>query len=253
MVKKIAIANQKGGVGKTTTAINLAAGLAIAERHTLLVDTDPQSHTTLGLGIDKDNLSLSLYDAILDKSKTSQTVSPTSIKNLEILPSNFNLIGCEVELVDMEDKEKKLKECLSLIDSNYEFIIIDCPPSLGLLTLNALVAADSLIIPLQCEYYSLEGLSRLMKTIELVRRKLNPLLEIEGVLLTMLDSRLNLARQVEEEVRGFFTKRVFHTTIPRNVRLAEAPSFGKSIFHYDISSAGAQAYLLLTKEILNHG
>lgn len=253
MARKIAIANQKGGVGKTTTAINLAAGLAIAERDTLLVDIDPQSHATIGLGIDKNSLSVSLYDAILNKEKTPEVISPTSIDRLKILPSSFNLIGCEVELIDMEDREKRLKDCISVIDNDFEFIIIDCPPSLGLLTLNGLVAADSLIIPVQCEYYSLEGLSRLMETIELVKRSLNPSLKIEGVLLTMLDTRLNLARQVEKEVREFFTTRVFNTTIPRNVRLAEAPSFGKSIFHYDISSSGAQAYLLLTKEVLNHG
>jgi chromosome partitioning protein len=251
MAKKVAIANQKGGVGKTTTAINLAAGLALIDRPTLLIDTDPQAHATLGLGVTE--IAASLYEVIIGTKPIKDTVVHSPVPKLDIVPAAVALVGCEVELTAVADRESKLKNAITELENDYEFILIDCPPSLGILTVNALAAADGVLIPVQCEYYSLEGLSKLVETLNLVKNRLNPQLGIDGVLLTMFDSRLNLAQQVAKEVRDFFKTRVFEVMIPRNVRLAEAPSFGKPIFHYDIHSSGAQAYLALVREFLNHG
>ena len=257
MAKKIAIANQKGGVGKTTTAINLSAALAMRSNNeerkerVLLVDIDPQAHATLGLGIDKNNLNVTSYDALIDATKTKEAIYSDIFPYLDLLPSNISLVGGEVEFIDLPQRESRLSLALNPIEADYSFIIIDCPPALGILTLNGLVAADSVLIPVQCEYYSLEGLSRLLETIKMLQTGLNPNLKIEGVLLTMFSTRLTLARQVLEEVKNFFQGRVFNSVIPRSVRLAEAPSFGKTIFQYDITSAGAQAYLALASEILS--
>lgn len=257
MAKKIAIANQKGGVGKTTTAINLSAALAMRatnETHkdrVLLVDIDPQAHATLGLGVDKNQLQTTSYDALIDATKTKEAIRVDVFPCLDLLPSNISLVGGEIEFVDLPDRETRLRLALNTIEADYSFILIDCPPSLGILTLNGLVAADSVLIPVQCEFYSLEGLSRLLETIKVLQNGLNPNLQIEGILLTMFSTRLTLARQVLEEVKNFFHGRVFNSVIPRSVRLAEAPSFGKTIFQYDITSTGAQAYLALASEILS--
>lgn len=246
----IGIANQKGGVGKTTTAINLASSLAIAEKKTLLIDIDPQGNSTSGVGIDKNKVDISTYDILLGDASIEEGIKDTEIGYLQILPSNINLVGAEVELVGVTNREYLLKNSLFPIRGDYEFIIIDCPPSLGLLTINTLTAADSLIIPIQCEYYALEGLGQLLNTIRLVQRQLNPGLEIHGVLLTMYDSRLNLSKQVAEEARKFFADKVFDTVIRRNVRLSEAPSFGRPIMLYDILCTGSANYMNLAKEVL---
>jgi chromosome partitioning protein len=251
MSKKIAIANQKGGVGKTTTAINLASCLAVAEKKTLLIDMDPQGNTTSGLGVNKNNVELSTYDVVLGDLSIDKALVDTEIERLKLLPANINLVGAELELVTELDREKRLKKAIAEIEGPYEYIIIDCPPSLGLLTLNALTAADSLIIPIQCEYYALEGLGQLLNTIGLVRKHLNPDLDIHGVLLTMYDGRLNLSKQVADEARKFFPEKVFETVISRNVRLSEAPSFGKPILLYDILCTGAANYINLAKEVLS--
>ncbi len=251
MGKIITIVNQKGGVGKTTTAINLAASLALAEKDILIIDTDPQGNSTSGLGISRDELDKSLYDVYAGKCKSSDALKLTVIDHLSILPSTIDLLGIEVELVGREGRERVLSNAISSIREGYRYIFIDCPPSLGLLTLNALVAADSVIIPVQCEYYALEGLGLLTKTLRLVRGSFNPDIEIEGIVLTMFDSRNNLSQEVATEVRKHFGDKVYTTVIPRNVALGEAPSYGKPALLYDVRSKGAQSYLSLAKEMLN--
>ncbi|MBZ0157802.1 MAG: AAA family ATPase [Alphaproteobacteria bacterium] len=251
MGKVIVIANQKGGVGKTTTTVNLSASLALAEKDILVIDTDPQGNLTSGLGIDRDSVQKSLYDVYTGGSSLEETVMETLVPHLYIVPSTIDLLGVEVELVQREERERILLNELSRIRDRYRYVFIDCPPSLGLLTLNALVAADSVIVPVQCEYYSLEGLGLLSRTLKLVRGSFNPSLDIEGILLTMFDARNTLARQVVEEVKKFFKEKVYTTIIPRNVTLGEAPSHGKPAILYDARSKGAQSYLSLAKEILN--
>jgi len=251
MGKVITIVNQKGGVGKTTTAINLAASLALAEKDILIIDTDPQGNSSSGLGIARDSLKKSLYEVYSGKCEISDALQTTPVEHLSILPSTIDLLGVEVELVGREDRERVLAKAVDSVRENFRYIFIDCPPSLGLLTLNALVAADSVIIPVQCEYYALEGLSLLTRTLRQVRSSFRPEIEIEGILLTMFDSRNNLAAEVAGEVRKHFGDKVYNTVIPRNVTLGEAPSFGKPVVLYDIHSKGAQSYLALAKEILN--
>ncbi len=249
MSRVIAIANQKGGVGKTTTAINLGASLAVAECRTLIVDMDPQANATSGLGASRDGPTV--YDTLMRGVPVGDCVqSGVSVPFLDLIPSTRDLVGAEIELVDAGSRELVLRRVLESVRDDYEFILIDCPPSLGLLTLNTLTAADSVMIPIQCEFYALEGLSQLLNTVRLVQRALNRTLEIEGVLLTMYDSRLKLSKQVASEAREYFGDRVYKTLIPRNVRLAEAPSFGKPILQYDVLSAGAQCYLNLAREII---
>lgn len=250
LAKIFAIVNQKGGVGKTTTAINLSACIAIAEKSTLLVDLDPQGNATSGMGIDKRSLPSSVYDLFGDETSIEAVIQKTNIKYLDIIPSNINLVAAELELVERTDRETFMRDRLAGIRDFYDYIVIDCPPSLGLLTLNALVAADHLLIPIQAEYYALEGLSQLVDTIQLVQQSLNPQLTIGGILITMFDHRLNLARQVVDETRNHFKDKVFNTIINRNVRLGEAPSFGKPIILYDIGSTGAENYISLTEEVL---
>lgn len=251
MAKILAIANQKGGVGKTTTAINLSSSLAVAEQKCLLIDIDPQANTTSGLGYDKQNVHKSVYDILTNNLSVQEAVIETDIKYLHLVPSHINLVGAEIELVNNPEREYILKKALNSVVDYYDFIIVDCPPSLGLLTVNTLTAADSVIIPIQCEYYALEGLGQLMNTIGLVQKHLNPHLEIHGILLTMYDGRLNLSRQVAGEARKYFQDKVYETVINRNVRLSEAPSFGKPILLYDVESIGAQNYLRFAKEVLS--
>lgn len=247
----IAIANQKGGVGKTTTAINLGASLAVAERRTLIIDIDPQRNATSGLGlVDRDGPTI--YDVLVEGEPLEACIIPeVHVPFLDVVPSTRDLVGAEIELVGSPARESILRRALEPIRDRYEYILVDCPPSLGLLTLNTLVAADSVLIPIQCEFYALEGLSQLLNTVRLVQRGLNPELEIEGVLLTMYDRRLNLSKQVADEAREYFGDKVYRTVIPRNVRLAEAPSFGEPIVHYDVMSAGAQSYLALGRELIS--
>lgn len=250
MGRIITIVNQKGGVGKTTSAVNLAAGLAVLEKKTLLIDFDPQGNATSGVGIDKATLEFQIYDALIGRAKIEQTILSTSTTNLDCIPGNIDLTGAEIELVREFAREHKLKEALVPIVDKYDFILIDCPPSLGLLTVNALTACSDVIIPIQCEYYALEGVSQLLTTIRLIQKNLNPSLNVMGVLLTMFDKRLNLSMQVAKEVRRYFKEKVFHSIISRNVKLTEAPSYGKPIFLYDVKSPGAFNYLSLAREVI---
>jgi chromosome partitioning protein len=250
MGKIIAIANQKGGVGKTTTAMNLAASLAVLEYKTLLIDSDPQANATSGVGFDPRTIKTSIYECIINEANPKDIVMKTETPNLFLLPSHIDLVGAEIEMIHLPNRERKMKEVLEKIKNEYDFIIIDCSPSLGLVTINALTAADSVIIPVQCEYFALEGLGKLLNTIKIVQSRLNPELAIEGILLTMYDSRLRLSNQVVEEVKTHFQQMVFDTIIQRNTKLGEAPSFGQTIIMHDASSKGSVNYLNLAREIL---
>ncbi len=250
MSKSIAVFNQKGGVGKTTTVINLSACLASKGKKVLMLDIDPQGNTTSGVGIDKTKLEKTIYDVLINSDDPKECIADTNRENLFIIPSSVQLAGAEIELTEMNKRELKLKECIDNIKNEFDYIFIDCPPSLGLLSINALSAVDSVLIPIQCEYYALEGVSQLMNTIKLVKRGLNPDLDIEGVVLSMFDGRTNLSIQVVDEVKKYFRGKVYTTMIPRNVRLAEAPSYGMSIIEYDIKSKGAEAYLELADEFI---
>lgn len=253
MAKTLAIVNQKGGVGKTTTAVNLAAGLALAERPTLLVDLDPQGNATTGLGVQKSGLRPTIYHVLLGGEATEKAIKATAVTGLRLLPADIDLVGAEIELVGIERREHRLRDVLEPVSASYDYIVIDCPPSLGLLTINALVAADRVVVPLQCEFYALEGLAHLLrKTVKLVREKLNPSLDLLGIVLTMFDGRTSLALQIRDEVNRYFPGQVFDTVIPRNVRLTEAPSHGRPVMLHDLKSSGSAAYLELTREVLNH-
>ncbi|HZN44457.1 MAG TPA: AAA family ATPase [Nitrospiraceae bacterium] len=253
MSRTIAVANQKGGVGKTTTSINLAAALAIEGQSVLLVDIDPQANATSGLGVDPKSLTRTIYNALINNDNINSVVVETGVQGLSLVPSNSHLAGAEVELVAVEDRARRLRAVLNGMDQKYDTILLDCPPALGFLTINALAAAHSVLVPVQCEYYAMEGLGRLMESIERIRESVNPNLEIEGILLTMYDARNSLARQVTDQIRSHFAGKVYDTVIPRNVTLAEAPSYGRPVLLYNVASSGAQAYLSLAKEFAIHG
>lgn len=250
MVKVIAIANQKGGVGKTTTAVNLAACLAALGRKVLLIDSDPQGNATSGLGFDKRDIKKCIYDNLINDVPMAETIKNTAYANLDLVPATIQLAGAEIELVSLMNREGRLKSALERVKHEYDYVLIDCPPSLGLLTINSLTASSSVIIPIQCEFYALEGVTMLMNTIQLVQRNLNPALKLEGVVMTMFDSRTNLAQDVVEEVKKYFSSKMYQTIIPRNVRLSEAPSHGQPVIDYDNKSKGAQVYMELAKEVI---
>lgn len=252
MTRVICIANQKGGVGKTTTAVNLSAALAVFEKRTLLVDCDPQANATSGVGIEKNDIEQNLYHGMLGRVSAKNLIVNSEIEMLKVIPSDIELIGFEIEMMASSERETRLKRLIADLDDSFDYIILDCPPSLSLLTVNALTAADSLLIPLQCEYYALEGLGQLLNTVDRIKRSLNPELDITGILLTMFDRRTNLSYQVAEEAEKYFKKLVFKTTVPRNIRLSEAPSFGKPILLYDATSTGAQSYFSLAREIMQN-
>ena len=252
MGRVIAVANQKGGVGKSTTAINLSACLAEKEKKVLTIDMDPQGNTTSGLGVDKNNVENTLYELLLGEAETKDTIVKDVVENVDLIPSNVNLSGAEIELIGVDEKEYILKKIIDKVRRKYDYIIIDCPPSLNMLTINALTAANSVLVPIQCEYYALEGLSQLIHTIHLVQKKLNPNLELEGVVFTMYDSRTNLSLQVVENVKDNLKQNIYKTIIPRNIRLAEAPSHGLPINIYDTKSSGAESYRLLAQEVMNN-
>ena len=252
MTKVLAITNQKGGVGKTTTAVNLCTSIALYKSKTLLIDIDPQGNASTGIGLDKIKVKRCIYDVLINQAPAKEIILPTQVKNLDILPSTIQLAGAEIELVNYISRENKLKHAIQPIKNDYNYIIIDCPPSLGLLTLNSLTAADAVIIPIQCEYYALEGIGQLLNTINLVRENLNSSLEIEGILLTMYDNRTNLSRDVVREVQKYFTGKIFKAVVPRNVRVSEAPSYGKPVVLYDAKSKGAIAYKKLAREVISN-
>ena len=250
MAKTVSIINQKGGVGKTTTAVNLSAAIGALGKKVLICDIDPQGNTTSGYGVNKCVLKTAAYDVLINGEPTADAIIHTKFKNVDIMPSDINLAGAEVEMIALEHRESRLKSALASVWEQYDYVFLDCPPSLGLITINALCASDSFLVPIQCEYYALEGLAQLMTTVRQIKRLYNPHIELEGVLLTMYDGRLNLTAQVVEEVKKFFPKKVYSTTIPRNVRLSEAPSFGEPVMYYDRNSKGAQSYAAFAEEFL---